>query len=411
MLRRSFKFVISALLCFAMILMTACDATNPAVVDDTPAINVQGTVTVSGGTVNATVPNPLPINGVVSVSGITGVTVNEGGLPTTPYYYRIADGDVSGHVPWSIIGYNGATGTTEADCWSYGAVQPIYVFPTAAAGMEILSSDNTQDIGTSIFSGNSTGGSTILIVDITKDFTAGTPVAIGDCIILDKSGTTPEWGYVSGITTATTLAVSGGFSSGGTGSGRTYSILDKSAYTGAQAVIVEYLNGSYVTDTEIVILNGTTVIPTVQTDLFRINSFRVIAVGTGGKPVGNITMRNLADTPVYSYITLGFTKARNATYTVPLGKTLFVTSGTFGWAYASNSTHYARLYTQANVDNITRFQANGVFYPFTEVVCSNATVVREWEIPTKLPAKTDIRVKVFSDFTGIAEVTLRGWLE
>jgi len=391
--------------------MTACDATNPAVVDDNPPINVQGTVAVSGGTINATVPNPLPINGVVSVSGITGATVIDGGLPTTPYYYRVAAGAVSGHTAWSKIGFNGATGTTEADCWSYGGTQPVYIFPTAAAGMEVFSSDNTQDIGTSIFSGNSTGGSTILIVDTTKDFTAGTPVAIGDCIILDKSGTTPEWGYVSGITTATTLAVSGGFSSGGTGSGRTYSILDKSAYTGAQAVRVEYLNGSYVTDYEIVILNGTAIIPTVQLDLFRINSFRVIAVGTGGKPVGNITIRNLADTPVYSYITAGFTRARNIAYTVPFGKTLFVTSGTFGWAYASNSTHYARIYTQANIDNITGFQTNGVFYSFTEVICSNSTVVREWEIPTKLPAKTDIRVKVLSDFSGIAEVTLRGWVE
>lgn len=328
------------------------------------------------------------------------------------YLQALAEGDITYptvHTPWSKIGFNGGiTASTEADIWSATGA---YVFPTSAAGMEFLSSDNTQDIGSVIFSGTSSGGTTTSLIDATKNFTAGTPVAVGDCIILDKSGTTPEWGYVTAVTSNTELAVAGGFSSGGTGSTRAYSILDKSAYTGAHAVKIEYLDGSYAQKSEIGILNGTTVIPTVNLDLFRINSFRIIATGTGSKPVGNLTLRNLADTPVYSYITAGFTRARNIMYTVPAGKTLYVTSGTFGYAYSHNSTHYARIYTRANIEPSTGFNTGSLFFPFSEFICSNNDVVREFECPTKLPAKTDLKVSVLADYAGIAQCTLRGWLE
>jgi len=331
--------------------LIGCDAVNPAVIDDSPPIN----------------------------ASLYGINVNEGGIQVMPYYYQIADGKVAGHIPWSKIGYNGAlVAATEADVWSFTGS---YVYPVGQAGMEVLSSDNTQDIGTVIFSGTSSGGSTTSLIDATKNFNGGTAVAVGDCIVLDKSGAVPEFGYVSAVTSNTELAVSGGFSVGGTGSVRAYSIIDRSAYTGAQAVRIQYLDGAYVEKFEIVILNGTTIVPTVNLDLFRINSFVVVATGTGLKSVGNITIRNLADTPTYSYISAGYTRARNIIYTVPAGKTLFVTSATFGYAYAQNSTHYCRLYTRANVDPITGFQTDGEMFAFTEVVCSNNTIVREFEIP------------------------------
>ena len=391
------KYLIILVVLLVGLLVVGC------VPQDTNYSNIINTPLPVSGTISATVPSPLPVK-------IDNTTLNDGGVPISPYYYRIADGIISGHTAWSKIGYNGGVAaSTEADVWSATGT---YVFPSSAAGMEVLSSDNTKDIGTSIFSGTSSGGTTTSLIDATKNFNGGTAVAIGDCIILDKSGTTPEWGYVTAVTSNTELAVAGGFSSGGTGSTRAYAVIDKSAYTGAQVVKIEYLDGNYTNNkSEIIILNGTTVIPTVNLDIFRINSFSMIASGTDNKPTGNLTIRNLADTPVYSYITAGFTIASNIQYTVPAGYTLFVTSGTFGYAYEHDSTHYARIYTRANREPSTGFLTGSIFYPYSDFLVSNYEVVREFELPTKLPAKTDIKVSVLASYAGVVDVALRGWLE
>ena len=337
-------------------------------------------------------------------------------ISATPYYYDIADGNVLGHTPWSKIGFNGAlVADTEADVWSKAGA---YVFPVTASTMRLVSSSaGDEDTGVIIKSGTSTGGSTTSLIDTTGgvDFGAVVAVEVGDCIILDganEGGRTPEWGYVTAVG-AQTLTVAGGFSSLGTGSGRTYKVVDKvlaaTPRTGAQVWKVDYLDANYNPYTEIGVFDGNATVATVGT-MWRINSFRVIATGTGNKPVGNLTLDN-AGGIVYSYITLGFTRARNTIYTVPAGKTLFISSWTAGYAYAQNSTHYCRIYTKANVEPSTGFNTGSLFFPYTEIVMSNNSLTREFELPMKLPAKTDIKVSALADFAGIVTSALRGWLE
>lgn len=328
------------------------------------------------------------------------------------YLQSISEGNVPGHSAWSKIGYlPSLTANVNTDIWSYSATQPVYLFPTVAQQMEVLSSNNTDDIGTVIKSGTSTGGSLTTLVDTGANFTAATAVAPGDCVVLDKSGASPEYGYVTSVS-ATTLTFANGFSGGGTGSGRAYSVLDESATAGGHAVEAFYLDGSYAEKSEIVILNGTTVVPTVNTNLFRINSFRVIAAGANKVPTGNITIRHLSNTPVYSYITAGFNRARNAMYTVPAGKTLHVTDFNSGYATTGNANkEYARVTTRANVDPSTKFMTDGMFYPFTDTVSQNTTINTQIQCPTMLPGKTDIRVSAIASQSGIIVTTLRGWIE
>lgn len=96
-----------------------------------------------------------PVQGNVGVrlldeSGIAYGVPEVNGKPrvsSTPYLYDIAEGNVAGHSAWSVFGYTPAVGLTESDLWSAGGV---YVFPAAAQQIEIVSSDNTQDIGTVI---------------------------------------------------------------------------------------------------------------------------------------------------------------------------------------------------------------------------------------------------------------------
>jgi hypothetical protein len=354
------------------------------------------------------------------IAGTTYGYKQSDGLPrieAKPYYTNIGEGKITGHTPWMKIGYNGAlVAATEADVWSKTGA---YAFPVTASTMRVVSSSaGDEDTGVIIKTGTSTGGTTASLIDTTGgvNFNGVVAVEVGDCILLDKAnegGRTPEWGYVTAVTSNTELAVAGGFSSGGTGSGRTYNIVDKvlaaTPRTGAQCWKVDYLDANYNTYTELGVFDGNATVATVGT-MWRINSFRVIATGTGNKPVGNLTLDN-AGGIVYSYITLGFTRARNAMYTVPLGKTLMVTSWTAGYAYAQNSTHYCRIYTRANVEPNTGFNTGSLFYPFTEIVMSNNSLTREFEIPTKLPAKTDIKVSALADFAGVVTSALRGWLE
>jgi len=132
-------------------------------------------------------------------------------VSSIPYLYDIAEGNVPDHTHFVKIGYAPSmTANVNTDVWSYSATQPVYLFPTAAMGMEVLGSNNTDDIGTSIKDGTSTGGSLTTLIDTGKDFLAATAVAVGDCVILDKAGASPEYGFVTAVAT-TTLTIAGGF--------------------------------------------------------------------------------------------------------------------------------------------------------------------------------------------------------
>jgi hypothetical protein len=94
------------LILFGLLLLVGCDATNPAVVDDNPPINV-----------------------VVE-----------------PYFTQIAEGMIPGHAPIARFGYNAAVGTSSEDIWLGSSV---YVFPTVAQQMSIVSnSANDSAAGT-----------------------------------------------------------------------------------------------------------------------------------------------------------------------------------------------------------------------------------------------------------------------
>lgn len=335
---------------------------------------------------------------------------NKPRVSSMPYLYDIAEGNVTDHIPWSKIGYSPAqTAGVNTDIWSYSATQPVYLFPTTAQQMEVVSS-NAADTGTVIHSGNSTGGTTTSLISTGENFL--TTTAIGDAVILDKSGTTPEYGYITAIVSNTEITIGGGFSRGGSGTGRAYSILDESATAGGHAVEAVYLDGAYAEKREIIILNGTNVVATVNTNLFRINSFRIIVAGVNKVPTGNISIRNLADTPVYSYITAGFNRARNSMYTVPAGKSLYVVEwhGGFGTT-GKASREYARITTRANIDPTTRFMTDGLFYPFTDIISSGEDVIMPLPLPTRLSEKTDIKVSAITSETGVITTVLRGWIE
>lgn len=337
------------------------------------------------------------------------------------FYQNIALGSYSNIVPWSKIGYTPNMAVTECDVWSYGATQPVYIFPTAEAGMEIKG-NHANDTGT-VIKGNAQGasavvcdatGNTTTLIDTSVNFTSATSVAVGDLLLVDPAGTVPEWGYITSFD-STSVTFAAGLSEGGDcAAERAYSIIDASPVLGALAVLISYLDDEFTQKYEIVIMNGTGVVPTVNTNLYRINGMRVIGTGTAAgftnKPTGAIQLRNLADTPVYTNITAGFTRARNAAYTVPAGKTLYVTTWTSGFGIVGNTKgEYCRLFTRANLEPDTALRTGTMFYTYTELITVNSIFI-EFPIPTKLPAQTDIRVSGLASAAGVATSALRGFL-
>jgi hypothetical protein len=190
------------------------------------------------------------------------------------YTQAIAEGDITGHAPWTKIGFtSGLIANAESDVWSRGSS---YIFPTTGQVMNVISTANS-DRGVSLISGVGvvTSGGT----RTSLSYASGTGVAAGDCVVLDKAGTIPEWGYVTAVLSGNIIAVSGGFSAGGSANSRTYQIVDYSATSGVQAVKIDYLDSAYAEKAEIIIAEGSGFASTGGTDIFRINSFRAVAAG------------------------------------------------------------------------------------------------------------------------------------
>jgi hypothetical protein len=321
----------------------------------------------------------------------------------------IAQGLFTNIAKWSKVGYTPTMTTVQSDLWSAAGTLN---FPVAATQIEILSGDNTNDIGNSIFNGTSSGGSTTTLTDASKNFLGGTPVAIGDCVILDK-GTNPEWGYVTGVAT-TTLTIAGGFSKGGSGSARVYQVIDQSATTGAQVAYISGLDNAFAALSELIVFNGSTAVASALSTWYRINSFRVVAAGSTGACVGACTLRKAAAGAVYSFITAAYTRARNSGYTVPTGKTLWVSSFSVGYSITGNANkEYARIFTRAqqySSESGIMFRTPGIWYPYTETLSSTGTIDKELAEPTKILSGVDLKISGIASAAGVASGVYRGYL-
>lgn len=184
---------------------------------------------------------------------------------------------------------------------------------------------------------------------------------------------------------------------------------DKAGGNGALKVTIGYLDSNYATASEEITMLGTAYATTSATDIYRVNSFRVTSAGTTGKSAGTITMTNAGGTSVYGYITPGYTRARNSCYTVPAGKSLYITYANFSYGFAANQTNYARITLRANQNDGVK--TAGIYHPLVEVISANNGNPINFSMPIKIVEKVDIRTSGSATAAGIADVVLRGWIE
>lgn len=242
------------------------------------------------------------------------------------YTYAISAGKVDGLLPWSKAGYTPASTTGETVIWSAGTD---YIFPSAAMGMEVISTDNTND---------------------------------------------------------------------------------KAGGTGALTVKICYLTNTFDQKSEIVTLNGTTAVPTVATDIYRINAFCVYSWGSAGKNAGIITIRHLDDTPIYEHIAVGKNTSRSFFYTVPNGYMLSISNIYFS-ASANAAGKRVLVTTMGTYDSANKRLTSGSFFPYTEHSLVDTAMSIDLQMPTMFPAGTDLKIIVIGEAGAVCTCGARGWLK
>ena len=256
--------------------------------------------------------------------------INNAGSPqicSQDYLQALAEGDISGHTPWSKVGFNTASSNgVEFDLWANGGK---YVWASTAGVQMSIQSTSSADSATGL---------------------------------------------------------------------------------GCRQVYVKYLTEAYVETSEVVTLGGGTSVNLAYSKAIRVNALRAYSVGTTGTAVGVVSIGSGAT--AYSLIAPGYTRARNICYTVPIGKTLYVTSIAFASGSGSKAA-VVRFTDRATYDPASnRNLGPNFFMSFSETILQDNAYNKTLEVPTVFPEKTDLKVSVLADQAGAqTSVSLRGWLE
>jgi hypothetical protein len=187
---------------------------------------------------------------------------------------------------------------------------------------------------------------------------------------------------------------------------------DNATGTGIQSLTIYYLNAAYEEKSVDVVPTGATAAETSVSDIFRIQHFRAKTVGGSTGAAGNISIKNHAETITYGYIALGNTRARQAVWTVPKGKTLYVTDFNRGAVHtAVNKRTIVTLRATYDDKAGVALTAGTFFMPYSETILENSTEDTCYELPLKFIQYTDLIVVGTSDGTATVSCTLGGWTE
>ena len=189
---------------------------------------------------------------------------------------------------------------------------------------------------------------------------------------------------------------------------------DSATQTGAIKINIDYLDNTFTQGTEELTLAGNTTVTTTAINIYRINRAYVTSAGTTGAAAGAIRISNANGSNRYAQIDSGNTMTRQLVYTVPLGKSLYITSVKFSGGVGGNAikNEYLIFTTKAKVNPGTGL-ASTIFYPYNEIGLMNMAHELPLEIPTKIPATADLKISVIGDYAGDATCTaaIRGWIE
>jgi len=167
---------------------------------------------------------------------------------------------------------------------------------------------------------------------------------------------------------------------------------DAVAGTGAQTVFIDGLDAGFNPISETLPLNGLTAVVTAN-QYYRVNGFYCVTVGATGATAGNagnITLRDQGAGTTRSYIEAGIGIARQAIYTVPVGSSLYLNSGSAAIDGATASAQAAELALIIRMPG----QCPLVTFPVNiHTYAGTISIQRGNDMPVTLDAGADIEVR------------------
>jgi len=157
--------------------------------------------------------------------------------------------------------------------------------------------------------------------------------------------------------------------------------------TGAQTLVIEYLDSSFVEQTQTYTLNGMTNVTTAES-MLRINYAYIATCGTyHGSNVGNITIRATGGGAIQANIEAGKGETQKSHYTVPAGKNAKLIRLSVNVDSAQRAEVLAYRYENAD-DVTTPFTgAKRILHQVPGIAGDTNEILRAFE---NLPPKTDI---------------------
>ena len=166
------------------------------------------------------------------------------------------------------------------------------------------------------------------------------------------------------------------------------SALDTAAGTGARNLTIEGLNASYAEITETVSLAG--VVPVLTAASFlRVNRAYVATAGSDGSNAGIITATISAATQFT--IPVGDNRSMFIFFTVPAGKTAYLTELTIGAINGAASALRGMLYIREGSTGLLTLRDNYACHS------QGGQITVEYEAPLLIPERSDIRVDASVD--------------
>lgn len=187
---------------------------------------------------------------------------------------------------------------------------------------------------------------------------------------------------------------------------------DASAGVGIRTIEILYLDTNYNEVSTIVTLNGTTPVLTVPTNILRINDVHTLTAGSTAQAVGNISIQSVGGGVTYSQITAGRNTPFQTIYTVPAGKTLYITA-LHGGARATASGHVEEVSLRATC-TLEGQLTPGIFQSKEIASVSDTSEYIPFTIPIKIAGMSDVKGSCMSDASNANATCLlhyEGWLE
>ena len=171
-----------------------------------------------------------------------------------------------------------------------------------------------------------------------------------------------------------------------------------------QLVLIEGLDANYVEQSDVLALNGQNGVTTKS--YLRLNKITVITDSpntVGGIYVGVGTITAGVPATVYGYCSSSDRVSQSTIFTVPAGKTYFVTDGSISSGTTAAGNKYVTAYFMSRLNN--------VLYTTSTINVTTSFQNLPYNPPIAIPEKTDIWTEaVSSSGTDSVAVTINGYL-